>query len=93
VPVVQPPRRRPGGAVASDHSGLATSSSRAETPPAPHVKAGGEFRPHQADAILELTLVAALAMSAATASGFEIYIAWLPEASATLAPARVAIWR
>jgi hypothetical protein len=26
-------------------------------------------------------------MSAATASGFEIYIAWLPAASATLAPA------
>jgi hypothetical protein len=44
-------------------------------------------------AILELTLFAALAMSAATASGFEIYIAWLPAASAIVEPARVAIWR
>jgi hypothetical protein len=57
------------------------------------VKAGGELRLREADAILELTPFAALAISAATASGFEIYIARLPEASATRAPARVAIWR
>ena len=37
----------------------------------PVVKAGGELRLRQAAANLELTLFAALAMSAATASGFE----------------------
>jgi len=39
---------------------------------APNVKAGGGLRLRQAAANLELTLFAALAMSAATASGFEI---------------------
>jgi hypothetical protein len=42
-----------------------------ETPPASNAKAGGEIRLHQALAILELTLFAALTMSAATTSGFE----------------------
>ena len=37
----------------------------------PVVKAGGELRLRQAAANLDLTLFAALAMSAATASGFE----------------------
>jgi hypothetical protein len=41
-------------------------------PPASNVKAGGEIRMRQATAILGLTLFAALAMIAATASGFEI---------------------
>jgi hypothetical protein len=45
---------------------------KAEMPPASNVKAGGEIRRRQATAILELTLFAALAMSAATASGFDI---------------------
>ena len=45
---------------------------KAEMPPAFNVKAGGEIRMRQATAILGLTLFAALAMSAATASGFEI---------------------
>ncbi len=47
-------------------------TSKAEIPPASSVKAGGEIRLGQATAILELTLFAALAMSAATASGIEI---------------------
>ena len=41
-------------------------------PPAFNVKAGGEIRLRQMTAVLELTLFAALAMNAATASGFEI---------------------
>jgi hypothetical protein len=42
------------------------------SPPAPNVKAGGELSLRQATAILELTVFAALTMSAATASGFEM---------------------
>lgn len=57
----------------------------------PKVKAGGAMRLRQATAFSELTLCAALTMSAATASGFERYIAWLPAASAITEPARVAI--
>jgi hypothetical protein len=45
---------------------------KAEMQPASNVKAGGEIRMRQATAILGLTLFAALAMIAATASGFEI---------------------
>jgi hypothetical protein len=53
-------------------SKLANARPQAEMPPASSVKAGGEIRLRQATAILELTLFTALAMSAATASGFEI---------------------
>ena len=42
-----------------------------EMPPTLNVKAGGELRLRQAAASLALTLFAALAMTPATASGFE----------------------
>jgi len=48
------------------------ASSRLKCRQPPNVKAGGEIRARQAAVILELTLFAAVAMSAATASGFEI---------------------
>jgi hypothetical protein len=54
------------------HSGHCYGFFKAEMPPASNVEAGGEIRLHQATAILGLTLFAALAMIAATASGFEI---------------------
>jgi hypothetical protein len=44
---------------------------KTEMPPASNVKAGGKIRLRQTTAILELTLFAALAISAATASGFD----------------------
>jgi hypothetical protein len=55
-----------------DLSGQADDVRSQGDPPASNVKAGGEIRLRQATAILGLTLFAALAISAATASGFEI---------------------
>jgi hypothetical protein len=50
---------------------LPVSRSRLTQLPASNVKAGDTIELRQATALLELTLCAALAISAATTSGFE----------------------